>query len=443
MSFGRLGSLGSGFGRLGAGTRKASSLLAASAAPTLTLVSGANVNLPLFNLTPAGSEQFLVGDIVTFWRRLNGGTAESTPNTIDSGEFDDQELNFSTGPLADGDWEFWATHGRPGHLTSNPSNIEEETIDATAPTITSASTANVAENTTAVLTVTATDGGSGLTATPYSITGGADQAKFTINATSGALVFASAPDFETPTDVGANNVYNVIVGATDVAGNTGTMAIAVTVTDVVEAGNVLIDLASITTQSGASVTTATFAIDVGSGPNGTANLALVVAAQFVNGTGVVSGVTAAFDGAPMSARGNIGNTTSGDIYLFGLTNPSVGTHNLVINWTGANQVVVSEQSVVGADQTGGATTFHNVASNTGNTSPNSVAITAGAGEMIFAAHVIDGNFAAQGGGTDIGHNNGGNVDSAAANYDTGSDTLTYSSGGAGNWASIGCAIKAA
>ena len=53
---------------------------------------------------------------------------------------------------------------------------------------------NVAENATAVTTVTATDPDAGATLT-YSIVGGADAAKFTINATTGALSFVSAPDF--------------------------------------------------------------------------------------------------------------------------------------------------------------------------------------------------------------------------------------------------------
>ncbi|MDE8653109.1 tandem-95 repeat protein [Novosphingobium album (ex Liu et al. 2023)] len=90
---------------------------------------------------------------------------------------------------------------------------------------------NVNENVAAVTTVVAADpDGDTLT---YAIVGGDDQAKFTINAATGALRFVSAPNFESPTDVGANNVYDVIVRASD-----GTLyddqAIAVTVKDVNE-----------------------------------------------------------------------------------------------------------------------------------------------------------------------------------------------------------------
>jgi SPP1 family predicted phage head-tail adaptor len=103
-----------------------------------------------------------------------------------------------------------------------------------APVITSnsgGSTASISipEGTTAVTTVVATDADGVLT---YSISGGADAAKFTINSSTGVLRFVSAPDYETPLDVGGNNVYEVTVKATDLFGSTDTQAISVTVTAV-------------------------------------------------------------------------------------------------------------------------------------------------------------------------------------------------------------------
>ena len=80
-------------------------------------------------------------------------------------------------------------------------------------------------------TVTATDPDVGQTLS-YSIVGGADAAKFTINATTGALAFVTAPDFEAPTDAGANNVYDVTVQVSDGSGGIDTQAIAVTVQNV-------------------------------------------------------------------------------------------------------------------------------------------------------------------------------------------------------------------
>lgn len=106
-----------------------------------------------------------------------------------------------------------------------------------APVITSnsggaAASVNVTENSTAVTAVTATDAnGDALT---YSISGGADAAKFSINSGTGDLTFISAPNFEAPTDVGGNNVYDVTVQVSDGA-LTDTQAIAVTVANINEA----------------------------------------------------------------------------------------------------------------------------------------------------------------------------------------------------------------
>ncbi|AFY20183.1 VCBS domain-containing protein [Pseudomonas sp. UW4] len=105
-----------------------------------------------------------------------------------------------------------------------------------SPTITSngggaTASINVAENTTAVSTVAATDVDLPAQTLSYSIVGGADAAKFSIVSGTGVLSFISAPNFEAPTDSGANNVYDVIVRASD-----GTLfddqAIAVTVAGV-------------------------------------------------------------------------------------------------------------------------------------------------------------------------------------------------------------------
>ena len=70
----------------------------------------------------------------------------------------------------------------------------------------------IAENTTAVTVVTATDPDSTPT---FSIAGGADAALFQIDATTGVLSFITAPDFEAPTDADGDNSYEVVVRASD------------------------------------------------------------------------------------------------------------------------------------------------------------------------------------------------------------------------------------
>ena len=95
---------------------------------------------------------------------------------------------------------------------------------------------NVAENTTAVTTVTVTDEDLPAQTITYSIGGGADNTKFTIDAVTGVLTFNLAPDFEVPTDVGGDGTYDVEVWATDdgVPAEVGVQYVAVTITDVNE-----------------------------------------------------------------------------------------------------------------------------------------------------------------------------------------------------------------
>ncbi|MFM8655315.1 MAG: hypothetical protein ACKODZ_11435, partial [Verrucomicrobiota bacterium] len=99
------------------------------------------------------------------------------------------------------------------------------------PAITSAATVSVAENQTTVQTVTATAPGGGTLT--FSIVGGADALRFAINGSSGELTFVLPPNFESPEDVGSDNVYNVTVQVSD-GSLTASQALVVTVTDVAE-----------------------------------------------------------------------------------------------------------------------------------------------------------------------------------------------------------------
>jgi hypothetical protein len=95
--------------------------------------------------------------------------------------------------------------------------------------LTSPDTVNVPENTTAVMTVTATDADLPPQSLTFSIIGGADQARFGITS-GGALSFNSAPDFEAPNDTNGDNIYVVIVQTSD-GSLTDIQAILVTVTN--------------------------------------------------------------------------------------------------------------------------------------------------------------------------------------------------------------------
>jgi len=131
---------------------------------------------------------------------------------------------------------------------SDGTNIDEQQIAVTvgnandiSPVITSngggaTASVSISENISAVTTVTATDADG--TNPVYSIVGGADAALFTIDPQTGSLVFITAPDFETPGDFDGNNVYDVIVQASDGV-NSSQQQIAVSVGNVNDAAPVI------------------------------------------------------------------------------------------------------------------------------------------------------------------------------------------------------------
>jgi predicted outer membrane repeat protein len=120
--------------------------------------------------------------------------------------------------------------GVEGNFTVTITDVNETPANS-APVFSSATSFNVAENQTGVGTVTATDtNGDALT---YSISGGVDQSLFMINATTGVLVFNSAPDYENAGDNGGDNIYNLTIQVSD-GSLSATQNLTITVTDVNE-----------------------------------------------------------------------------------------------------------------------------------------------------------------------------------------------------------------
>ena len=116
------------------------------------------------------------------------------------------------------------------NVTNQDIQVSVTNVDE-SPTIMSANTASVPENTTKVMTVTGSDPeGHSLF---YGITGGADQAKFTLNFLTGALSFVSPPDFEHPADANHDNAYEVQVAVSD-GPHLVTQNVSVSVTNVNE-----------------------------------------------------------------------------------------------------------------------------------------------------------------------------------------------------------------
>jgi len=195
-----------------------------------------------------------------------------------------------------------------------------------------------AENQTAVTTVTSTDVDGG--AASYSITGGADAALFSINSVSGALTFNTTPDFETPTDAGANNVYDVTVQVADGNGGTDAQAIAVTVTNVNEDPLITSD------GGGVSAT-------VSAAENQTA-VTTVTSTDVDGGTPSYS-ITGGADAALQVADGNGGtNTQAIAVSVTNVNENPVIISSSAIN-TAENQTVAT--TIVSTDVDGGAPSY--------------------------------------------------------------------------------------
>jgi hypothetical protein len=119
------------------------------------------------------------------------------------------------------DGTIWITSMSSGILVLQPTALKITSNGGLAK-----ASVNVAENSTAVTTVTATEPAwTPAASTTYSIIGGADAALFAIDALTGVLAFQTAPNFEAPTDSGGNNVYDLTVQASDNAGGTSAQAI--------------------------------------------------------------------------------------------------------------------------------------------------------------------------------------------------------------------------
>ena len=100
-------------------------------------------------------------------------------------------------------------------------------VNDNAPVFNSPATAGVAESQRLAYTALATDAdGDPLT---YSLSG-TDAGRFTINAATGVVSFNEAPDVENPDDANGDNVYDIVVTASDGANETD-QAVAITVTD--------------------------------------------------------------------------------------------------------------------------------------------------------------------------------------------------------------------
>ena len=127
----------------------------------------------------------------------------------------------------DGSSRFWLSNAAsPPPGPGNP--------DITPPAFTNSDTFTVAENVSIsfnAATITVNDSAT------IAIGSGSDGALFNIiraETATAYLRFKASPDFEGPTDVGTNNIYNIVITATDTVGNVGTKTFAIVITNLNE-----------------------------------------------------------------------------------------------------------------------------------------------------------------------------------------------------------------
>lgn len=261
-------------------------------APDLICGDGNNNSVPALDSDTSSRDTFFGGagdDTVTnsWLSDFYGGPGNDSVGSLtensyfDGGPGNDFVTTLSGGATFDGGT------GTDYVTTNSGGTFNQGIDDVTPPTITSSATFSAAENQTAIGTVTANE------AVTWSIFGGVDSATVNLVLGTGVLTFKVAPNYEAPTDIGADNVYNVTIRATDTAGNTTNQAISITVTDVIETSSF-----SIFRLAG-SVTTATY------------RTAIVITAE-VN---VSAKVTFKVNGVVIPSCKNKGASGSGSSYI--------------------------------------------------------------------------------------------------------------------------------
>jgi len=176
-----------------------------------TLLIGANGGVGTVQANFFNHFTLAQGDRVPFYR---------TPQGHITGSFDTELLPLRTGLSYGPDMIELVWHDKPPRITSNGAG--------------SSADISVPENQLPVTTVTGTD--PELDMVSFSLSGD-DSQLFDLVSSGGSTVlsFKNAPDFETPQDLGQNNVYDVTLVAADPFGEADDQELEITVTDVNEA----------------------------------------------------------------------------------------------------------------------------------------------------------------------------------------------------------------
>lgn len=134
-----------------------------------------------------------------------------------------------------------------------------------------------------------------------------------------------------------------------------------------------------TATDNATITSKSFSFTVGTGTN----RALVAQCKW---TGLPGTPTAVWDSGGTNQSMAIitqkaTSTNAQTTVVFGLVAPTSGTKTLLVSWTGSQELIMQAFAVVGANQTGGATTFANATTTNGTSAAPAISITASQGSM--------------------------------------------------------------
>jgi Ca2+-binding RTX toxin-like protein len=252
---------------------------------------------------------------------------------------------------------------------------------------------NWAENTAAanvVYDANATDPDAGAILT-YTL-GGPDAALFSLDSATGQLRFNASPDFESPLDVGTNNVYNVTITVSDGTNPSITQSVSVNVTNIV----------------GVTI-------------NGTANADIINATQTVAGQPLPTSENDTINGN--AGNDNISALGGDDLVNGGTGNDTMaggtGNDTYVVD---SSADVVTELANQGTDLVQSSATFI-LSANVENLTLTGTAAVNGTGNNDLIGNVITGN-------------SGNNILAGLGGADTlngagGIDTATYAASAAG------------
>ncbi|MDE0195640.1 MAG: Ig-like domain-containing protein, partial [bacterium] len=218
----------------------------------------------------------------------------------------------------DGPWSSYTAQTLPADRAASFSGSDTFTVPENTPI------------TTTIGTVTASDPDLGAAVSGYTLTGGADQARFSLTS-AGVLTFNSPPDFEAPADANADNDYLVAVTATsgrpdDANGltQTATRTYTVTVTNVNEKPTAVDDTGAVTSGGTAFIPVGDLLANDTDPEND--DLTVTAVGNAVNGTVSLSGTIISYTHSGTGATGSFDYTISdGALTDTGTVNVAVTT----------------------------------------------------------------------------------------------------------------------